>query len=328
MAKLQPVERLVNLKISSTSYGIVDTAFCLSMLNRKAFRQGMEYAYEGIEVFGDLGSSVNLKMYRLPHGWVTSNAWTKAFRMWKQMQNDAKDISGTSSMEARYNDFKVYFNEAHWSYDFSGIAGELLKPLEAITKAEAQNVDASCVQDWEYSRFVVPQDGGSATTLEFNGGMIGDDASGTPGYRGMIKAYAESRRRPFPVDPNVVTSASYPDGGLYSAMSDVGSTMTDVMDNVVEFNNSPPYVLASQNSLHEFYPGGSNPGSSNGILHDTFIIRSGNSAYGTDQCGPFSAYCGLLIFDNGTNDNDVYLKLKVAAGPYKGVMARPMQDVN
>jgi hypothetical protein len=43
--------------------------------------------------------------------------------------------------------------------------------------------------------------------------------------------------------------------------------------------------------------------------------------------GAFSALAGLVKFQN-TGDSPVVVRVTWAAGEYKGIMARPMQDVN
>jgi hypothetical protein len=109
-------------------------------------------------------------------------------------------------------------------------------------------------------------------------------------------------------------------------MTDVGEDMLEIQESIRDQNESPPYVVGSVDSDEEFYPWGENQGGVKGNQLDYLIVRAG-ATIATDSTGPFTAYCGLLFFDNGTGAG-VQARLKFSAGDYKGVMARPMQEVN
>jgi hypothetical protein len=304
------------------------------MQNRMSFRQGMEYAYDGIEIFSlDPAASGLLSVYRLPNTWVTSNSWNKAFSVWRRQRDEAMDESEAWSTVARYQDFKIYFNSIHVAAEFAGLAVPELIPNSFDTLADAQVKDPGAGMEWEHSQLVVPNIGGSAgVTEEYFLNMIGDDSSTGP-TKSLIKAYAESRARPFPVDPSTVDSSSSTSnpGGLYAEVFDVGENMVEVITAIRDQNESPPYLVGGVDSAYEFYPWGmeaqtSDQGSIHGVLQDYLIVRSG-ATIATDSTGPFTALCGLIGFDNSSGES-LLAKVKVAAGPYKGVMARPMQEVN
>lgn len=325
----QPTERIISLTLPANEYAIVDTAWCLSQLNRRAYRQGYEYAYEKIELFqGDPAQQATVVVKRMPHGWVPANAWVKAYHNWKGQQDDAMDDSSTQSMRAKYRDFKVCYNSAHaFGQTQSGIAVTMPTPHGALSLSAAQAIDSDARMAWEYSEFVVPNaTGAGGTTVEYLGCMLGADYSTT---KGLIQAYAESRARPQPEDPSIVTSpgAPYFDGGLYTEMIDVGEDMVKIMENVTERNDNPPYVVAGTDSLHEFYPGGSmHTGDFWGQSVDKLIVRA-SSFLSSDSMGPMTAYCGLLAFHN-ESEVEQTLRITVAPGTYQGVAARPMREVN
>lgn len=330
MSKLKPCERIMNFTIPA-GLSVLDSAFALSQQNRMAFRQGMEYAYDGLEIFAPDPTAEGLvQIYRIPQTWVSANSWVKAFSVWRDQRRDAMAESNTWSSEAKYADFKIYYNVGHQSGDLDGTAVETIIPNSFLTSAQAAAIDADAKIEWGYSTFVVPNlDGSVGITEEYYGGLLGAD-SGV--YKSLIVAYAESRARPFPIDPSNVTVPSPGggveglQGGLYAEMSDVGEDMVEIQEGIRDQNDSPPYVVGGVDSTHEFYPWGENQGSNKGNLVDHLIIRTG-ATIATDATGPFSAYCGLLFFSNGT-ETSIQARLKFSPGPYKGVMARPMQEVN
>lgn len=332
MPSLSPAERIIEISIPSNEFAIIDTSWCLSQINRRSYRQGFEYAYDKLELFQtDPTVSAVLNVYRLPATWVSYNAWVKAYSHWKEQQDDAMAEADTWSMRAKYRDFKIVYNLGHSTGLNSGVTLTQPTPSGSLSLAAAQAIDAGADIDWEYSLVTVPNVGGNTGTAEeYLVGMLGDD-SGT--YKGIIKAYADSRARPFPNDPSTVTQAggSQIDGGLYAEMQDVGEDYDEIMSNVTTRNNSPPYIIGSVDSTHEFYPGGSNMGSDNGVQLDRLRVSAStagtNNPLSTDQTGSFTALCGLILLYNESEGPNV-VRLHCSPGDYHGVLARPMGDGN
>lgn len=332
MAFIKPAERMIEFALAPNSYTIVDTASLLSQINRRAYRQGMEFAYDKLEIFQtDPAEESLVRVYTLPNTWVTVNAWVKAYEMWKQQQEEAMESADSWSIRASYRDFKVYYNQGHYEGAQGGFDVNTAVPAGVITLAAAQAIDADAQMDWLYSTFVVPNDEGSAGTTEtYFAGILGPDDLGDE-YRGLIHAYAQSRARPHPTDPSFVNTntSSTIDGGLYAEMADVGSDLKEVMDGVTGQNNSPPYVVGGTVSTHEFYPGGSNLGNANGVERDWLTVRAitaGNPLF-TDQINGFTALLGLMMLYNDGNAS-VTCRLHCSPGNYLGVAARPMGDAN
>lgn len=328
MPKLQPCERMLNLTIPD-GLSAIDSSWLLSQQNRRAYRQGMEYAFANFEIMQPITAAGGLvRVYVIPRTWVSANAWVKAYSVWRNQRHEAMAESETWSRQGKYADFKVYFNSGHATgTDPSGLPVNAIEaPNDYLTLAGATVVDPGAQVEWAYSTFVVPNVSGSGgTTEEFYGLMTGPD-SGTA--KSLITAYAESRARPFPLDPSNVEMASpgIVPGGLFAEMIDVGEDMLEILEGISDQNDSPPYVVGGVDSNAEFYPGGMVQGSDRGMLEDYLIIRA-STALATDSTGPFTAYCGLLFIDNGTGES-IQAQLEFAPGPYQGVMARKMQDVN
>ena len=98
----------------------IDIAQCLSLLNRRFYRQGMQYAVEDMEVLSDGVNEV--AVYRLPHTWIVASAWEKCMRNWKEQQDEAADDAGLETLTARYRDFKVYMDTIHANAGFAANA--------------------------------------------------------------------------------------------------------------------------------------------------------------------------------------------------------------
>lgn len=331
MALVKPCERIINVTIPN-GYSVCDTAQLLSEQNRMTFRQGREYAYDGIEIFAlDPATEGLLQVYKLPHTWVTVNSWTKGFAAWRRQRHEAIDESMSGTTAAKYADFKIYYNSGHQSGTIFGQPVVDLRANGFMDLTAAQLIDAGAGMEWEHSTITVPNvAGGGGVTQDYNLHMIGDD-SGTG--KSMIKAYAESRSRPFPIDPSTVDGSpttSNP-GGLYAEMFDVGEDMEEIIESIRDQNESPPYLVGGVDSAEEFYPWGkqaqaSDAGSIQGNQLDYLIVRAG-ATVATDSTGPFTALCGLIWFNNGTGDS-LQAKIKVSVGDYKGVMSRSMMEVN
>ena len=131
-------------------------------------------------------------------------------------------------------------------------------------------------------------------------------------------------------------------------MFDVGFDDEEVVDNFQDRNNEAPYLLG-RGTDDEYYPGGSFQGASGGTggaipyvgtFVDILSINAGQM-YNTDTCPGFVAPCGLIQINyNATGANvpgvpnagdmpfGLWLKLTLAPGSYKGVLAQSMQEAN
>ena len=314
----------------------IDTMQCHSLVNRIFARQGMNVLVENLEVGCQPGGAFEATILRLPQHWSCVNAWTKSMELWREQQDHRAEESGLESTRARYRDFKIYFDDVHQT---AGMSANLLPSGYFITDA----VGATESYSWDPSEVVLPNFGGAGVTAERNLHMLGDD-SGTAS-RGMIKAYAESRSRPFQTDPNIV---DVPEGGTFGQMMDVGNDQSDIVTNYQDKNEQPPYLLG-MDAAEEYYPGGSfqgigavNPSGTTypGQFVDIVAVNASQN-FNTDSTGSFVAPCGLIkIIINATGVNPqnpvdvgdapfpLWVKVTLAPGYYQGIAAQPMQEVN
>lgn len=314
----------------------IDLAQCASLVNRVSLRQGMEYVVESIELYTNGTAAVSI--FRLPEHWPLLNAWEKAFHMWNNQQRDKAREAGLLSTAARYRDFKVFMNLEHAD---AGVASNLLPVGYVINGASPTDS-----YEWNISEFVIPNFGAPGVTVEGTGHMLGaDDGAAPPTSWGLVHAYAETRARPHAQDPNIVDVD--PDTTLFGSMQDISDDIDDIIENMQEHNHAPPY-LNDNDSVYEFYPGGANQGEFqihaiqvDGQL-EGIINMNGAFNYSYGSIPGFIAPCGLLKVryeasslipvtsppEAGENFASLLLKVTLAPGGYKGLMAQTMQEAN
>ncbi len=303
----------------------VDLAQCVSLMNRKFIRQHQQFAVAGIELVSNGSGTVNVS--RLKNDWVTTNALEKAYHIWRESQDQVLDDN--PSIKATYNDFKVFMDATHAA---EGAASNGW-PIGYDTLADAQGVSASALYDWEYSEIQIPNDPNPGDTEGYYLHVCGPDNAAAPS-KGIIQGYAESRSRPQSRDPNVVGgSPTGPISWMVEAFDD-GDNLPEITADVMAENNSPPYIIDGPASEFEFYPGGSENFSPAGpsYAHVGALTTNGTAITRSPNTGPFLCMAGLLFCSSdvsgqsGSNVN--YLKITMAAGPNKGLMSRPIVDVN
>ena len=142
--KIQPaVQTMVfPLPIGLGQSSYVDLSQVASLMNRRFYRQGINWAVAGMKVLTPSGTTGGVTISKLPNTWVLSNAWEKSFRTWSKMNNEA--MSETESIRPKFLDFKVYADDVHHQL---GYAANLL-PLSAAGIAAPG--------EWVSSKAVVP----------------------------------------------------------------------------------------------------------------------------------------------------------------------------
>lgn len=293
---------------SDTVYA--DIAQCLSIINRRSYRQGMNYAVGGIEAISLKGGRVAVSI--IPTTWVADNATTKAFESWKDQR--ALALKNEPSLKAKWSDFKIFMDATHST---AGVAGNIT-PWDGV--------GAYTLGDWDASQYVTPLPGadqaaaGDAKEVTFH--VVGDHTPAgtfevaTTTSVGLIKAYAASRSVPLAPDP--ATQGQY-SSGFYNVNSVPDEMQEDVMDNVVQHNDNPPYTILKYpgSELNAPYP----------QWVDTMIVRNWGDdtagMYSNDSMGPFVAPLGLLRFNlAGFSEGDkVILVVDLVPGNYKGILA-------
>lgn len=317
-------ERTINIQFDvDTQAGFLDINQCLSKLNRKLFRQGEEVVVESVAINTYSSNVTELQIGRLPQSYCTSNAWVKALAHWNEQQLEEANETGTDSMIAKWRDFKVYMNRDH--ADATGTQN-LLPRGYGLSDVSGGTVD----YEWAYSKIVMPNtdvngDPSPGETQEYFLHMLGDDND--PTSKGIILAWAQSRAKGQTPDPNIVTGTY---GGLWTEIEDVGEISEEIIENVSQRNNEPPYPMSADTNT-ENYPGAANVGQSNDTKgHRECVLELGSSIRST--YGSFVAPLGLLHLSLAGGElvgtEVVNIQIKIAAGPHQGILARSMKEAN
>lgn len=259
----------------------IDTAQCLSLLNRKLIRQGQIFRIKNMRFYtNDTSPNASIKVGVIPRTWVTRNAWVKARALWNKMNEQAaEDVSG-QMIYPKYHDFKVHMDYNHYTEHSDGsVADANLIPVDFTD-------DAISAGEWEYSEFC--DSGGSSNN--YNVGVMGEHSgtSGSWAYVGLVEAYGDSRAYPQASETmsGDLMPASIEDSPWARLFGDDDQTH-DVIDHLDNKNDSPPYSRTD-------YIGGSN--FDGGTVVGFTRVQTLNQTNGTGTFGlpTFTAPLGLI----------------------------------
>jgi hypothetical protein len=149
--KIEPAVQTMWVTVSTsagaTTNNFVDLSQIASLVNRRFYRQGINWAVSGIETYSTISTDGveaqgNIIISKLPSTWVMSNAWEKGFRSWQRMNNEA--LEEAPSVRPRFLDFKIYADATHHALGF----GANLLPGSLVAQATAG--------EWEPSQYHIP----------------------------------------------------------------------------------------------------------------------------------------------------------------------------
>jgi len=305
----------------------IDLSQSASVINRRFYRQGINWAVAGFKFLGGSTGTVVIQMGKLPNTWVLSNAWEKSFRTWTRMNNEA--LAESPSVRPRFLDFKIYADDQHHT---AGFGGNLLP-------------SGFAPGEWEPSKFVIPD-----TTLGAVGGVQEREVVGTgTNYPGagasglnaisMIEGYAASRGLPNILDPNAPADAGDADGvspeNWMSAVFNEGTQQVDdVLDDMISDNNVAPYpfengpIVGGGTYADTQYPNGANQGPNLQIHDIEFVTTSTIGATTRMKGGNFP--CGLVkitVVNGGTEPFEPTLLVDLIPGTHRGYLCEPMTEM-
>ena len=135
MPKIEPaVETLTFTNITipsgvgSSVTQFLDLSQIASILNRRAYRQGLNWAVGGFKILSSSGALAFVSVSKLQNTWVVGASWQKALMKWLDQQNDAMEDAGAESAVARYRDFKIHMDQDHVNL---GFGANLLPPYSS-----------------------------------------------------------------------------------------------------------------------------------------------------------------------------------------------------
>lgn len=327
-SKIQPAMQTFYIPTAAISAGApvtqyLDLSQVASLVNRRFYRQGINWAVAGIKVLNQQGYLGTITVSKLPNTWVMSNAWTKSFKTWQKMNNES--LTETESVRPKFLDFKIYADADHHSAGF----GANLLPL-ALGGAYVAG-------EWESSKIHIPDTTTPGTVdarelIATGANFPGAGASGLNAVS-LIEGYAASRGLPNILDPNVPSDADSASGiapqNWMAALFNEGTTQdTAVLDDMITENNIAPYPFETD-GIHTdtMYPGGANQGT--GLqIHDVENI-SATTIGGTTRLKGGNFPCGLIRFDmvNTGETSNLILQIDLIPGNHRGYLCEPMTEM-
>lgn len=241
--KIQPAVYTLKFNIvnvESTTHDYIDLSQCASIVNRRFYRQGLNWAVDGFTLITPADVTGGIEVQSLQCTWVQYNAWKKAYLAWKAQEDDTMRDANATSTIARFRDFKIYFDPAHST---AGFGANLIPHDSGAHPGAPYDVG----DNWDVTQIVIPNEGGVAgNTVEFTLHMHGNDlAAGAGNSFGLIENYQNSRATPQSPAPSV----QVPQNTFFNEMHDVGEESDDIIVNAINKNDELPYA-------QDNYPGG------------------------------------------------------------------------
>lgn len=321
-SKIQPAELKIVLQMRSSGYHYVDLSQCASILNRRFYRQGLNWAvshftfYKSTPTTGTDAAGVSVS--KLPTSWVLSNAWEKSFRAWQKMIDNATDDSGTQSIKGKFLDYKIFMNAAHHT---AGVSANLL-PIDTAANVATPG-------QWDMSTIEVPGvTSGAATTWDLiaigpnnpGAGASGNDA------KSLIVGYANSRALPDIADPNTPDDAS--DIGanwILSLFTDGTEQDGAVMQTLETTGDLAPYPFENDGTNTDtMYPGGETQLPGSRIVGASYFNTGTNANKVVIEGDNFP--CGLVELYNSTDDT-ISVIVHMVPGSHRGYLAESMTEM-
>jgi hypothetical protein len=285
----------------------VDLSQCASLLNRRFYRQGINWVVSGFRVFTPTPVELPNKgvvISRLPNTWSVSNSWEKGFSLWNKQQMDALAASGSEEARAAFRDYKIHMDETHVTDGFSNN----LKPTDSL-------LSVPLVGEWEASEIVIPNFTAPGVNKEFLLHMVGANTNAATTSRGMIEGYAHSRS--FPQSPDPVSPNIHGTDNWMREMFDVGEDTGDITLNATTRNDELPYDQVE-------YPGSATNLPGLQVVDAAYFSAGTNSNKLYLKGDNFP--CGLIriISTAGVNCE---LLVDLVPGYHKGYLCQKMADM-
>ncbi|AXH79224.1 MAG: hypothetical protein [Circular genetic element sp.] len=324
---LSLVFNLPNTPSGTTSTTYVDISQQVSLLNRRFYRQGLNWAVAGFKLIGpnlNVGQSTKAVaiVSKLPNTWVMANAWEKSMRAWMRMNREA--LTESESVRPRFLDFKIYADSEHHAAGFGANA----LPLSMGGPFTAG--------EWESSKLVIPNTivtPGTVGGFELVAVGPNDPGLGFSGLdaKSLIEGYAASRGLPNILDPNTPDDASdYDENWMMALFNDGTQQDAEVVVDMISENNIAPYPFENDGvNLDTMYPNGANQ--SPGLeIHDFSGISSTTIGNITRLKGG-NFPCGLVRIDYEVHAESIShgqtVVIDLIPGTHRGYLAEPMTEM-
>jgi len=317
-----------NVLPNQTGNHIIDLSQVASLVNRRFYRQGINWAVAGFKFTSASGNAGIVGVNKLPTTWVMANSWEKSMRTWSKMNREA--LAETESVRPKFLDFKIYADAAHHS---AGYGANLLPYSLGVNVANAG--------EWLPSKCVVPfgpASPGNTAEFEFVATGANFPGAGASGLNAVscIEGYAASRGLPYSPDPNTPADADDTDGSTpenwMAAIFNEGTDQTsEILETMRSENDEPPYPFSGDaaGTADTMYPGGANQ--LQGLQIHDFSLVTGTTIGGHTNLKGGNFPCGLINVSavaaaEGTGLS-LTLQVSLVPGNHRGYLCEPMTEM-
>ncbi len=337
MKKIEPAVKTLLFQLDGSEGGpyeyYIDLSQCASLVNRRFYRQGLNWAVGSMKLFTAAGVTAEVIIQKLPETWVMANAWNKGFRTWQRLNDEATDES--ESIKPRFMDFKIYADAEH---HLDGFAGNLLPVAFPQLPGANPVLTPATPGEWVASKIVIPKTDGTDDVSNRDIIAVGPSYPGvgasTNNAVSLIEGYAAGRALPDIRDPNMPDDASSVD--VVSAENWMQATFNEgtdqdheVIEDLLNDNNIAPYPFENDGTnLDTMYPGGANQ--LDGLqIHDLQGVSATTIGTTTNFDGGLFP-CGLIkISINASQGNPVTgaFQVNLVPGHHRGYLCEPMTEM-
>ncbi len=340
MPKIEPAVMTLNFSLDSESEltpQFIDLSQCASLVNRRFYRAGLNWAVAGFSWHTDAEGA--LQVSKIPDTWIARNAWVKALASWNRMNREA--LEENESVRPKFYDFKVFADADHYQKRNAGGYTDNLIPMDFARNEYTKG-------EWEYSQVSIPkaydveQPDGTDTMADFALIWTGSSYPGKPAGPAvetddavsLIEGYASSRALPYTGDPNVPddmsdTAAATPENWI-TAMFNEGTTQShEVLEELATQNDTAPYPFENVDQGHgaitdTMYPGGANQAP--GVQVHDYSFATPTTIGGTTRLKGGNFMGGLIRIDY-LNANSSIFQIHLVPGTHRGYLAQPIKDM-
>ncbi len=326
MPKIEPAPMTMTFELDDGGTSYIDLSWAASILNRRAYEQGLNWYVFSVGVFSS-GTNKTVRIATLQKNWCTFNAWKKGKSLWDKMNDQVLETE--PGIEGKYHDFKIFMDSSHQqNYIANGVqdsatsAGKTLLPVVTNPASGASIWPSDSNREWNYSEYIIPQDGGATPPVTASIVMNGSTGFGIANPRvGLISGYGLARPRPNVVDPNAPLSSG---DSWMNALFDLGGSDLEIRDQLVGENDQAPYPIIGDESGQERYPGGESNLAGLQLVSPPITSAAGTDYSGRTVIPGFTAPCGLIYVKN---DGPVTIQVNLVPGHHRGYMVDKMEDM-
>lgn len=320
-----------------TAIYYIDISQCASLMNRRFYRQGLQWAVSKIKLTTAAvdrtipgiefpqSQDGKIRISKLPNTWIMSNAWEKGFRAYQHMIKNATEENGTQSIKGKFLDFKIYADRDHHKLGFDA----------NILPVDALNQEAVSGQ-WQPTEIELPSTTGvPGASFAYEIIAVGDNSpNGASGLnsKSLILGYASSRALPSQQDPNVPDDASDGDENWFATLFNDGTDQdTDVIQMLEVTGDNPPYPFENDKAgnLDTMYPGGQN--NLTGMQIHAREKMTGTTVGNTTYLEGGTFPCGLIKIEidnfDGSLDMQPEITIDLVPGTHRGYLAESMTEM-